>query len=274
MGKAEGVRSPRVRSMTAVLASAALSATIQRLLDGRAPTVSGWVRPNYAGATVSLTGGAAAALASAVTATALAPPGHRRGYATATTAALVAGAYDDLFAPRWERPVDKGAVGHLHALAQGRPSGGVVKVAMIGAGAFVSAPVGTALGRRCVQAALVAGAANVVNLFDLRPGRAAKVTLLVGVPLTWQGSAAAGAAVGAATAALPADLGERHLLGDTGANPLGALLGLALAGRATRIRVGALTAILALTAASERISFSRVIDSLAPLRALDKWGRR
>lgn len=259
--------------MTAVLLSAALSALIQRVLEGRTPTVRGWLRPNYAGATVSLTGGAAAALASAVAATALAPPGRRRGYATATTAALAAGAYDDLFASRWERPADKGAGGHLHALAQGRPSGGVVKVAVIGAGAFASAPVGTALGRRCVQAALVAGTANLINLFDLRPGRAAKVTLLIGVPLTWQGSAAAGAAVGAAAAALPADLAQRHLLGDTGANPLGALLGLALADRETPIRVGALTAILALTAASERISFSSVIDSLAPLRALDKWGR-
>lgn len=260
--------------MAAVLASAAVSASVQRLLDRRPPAVRGWLRPNYAGRTVSLTGGAAAALASAVTATALAPPGRRRGYATATTAALVAGAYDDLFAPRWERPADKGAGGHLHALAQGRPSGGVVKVAVIGAGAFASAPVGTALCRRCVQAALVAGTANLINLFDLRPGRAAKVTLLVGVPLTWQGSTAAGAAVGAAAAALPADLGERHLLGDTGANPVGALLGLALAGRETRFGVGALTAILALTAASERISFSRVIDSVTPLRALDKWGRR
>lgn len=190
------------------------------------------------------------------------------------TAAVVAGCYDDLIAPRWERQADKGAGGHLQALLEGRPSGGVVKVVLIGAGAFASAPASTAVGRRCVQAALVAGTANLVNLFDLRPGRAAKVTVLVGVPLLWQGSTAAGAAVGAAAAALPADLGERHLLGDTGANPLGALLGLALAGRGMPMRAGALAVVLALTAASERISFSRVIDSVAPLRALDNWGRR
>lgn len=264
----------RARSAIAVLVSAVVGASMQRALDRRSPAVPGWTRANYAGRPVTLTGGVSAALASVLTAVVLAPAGRRRGVLTAATAAAAAGAYDDLIAPRWEQSGDKGARGHLQALLSGRPSGGVVKVVLIGAGAFSGAPARTSRGRRCADAALVAGAANLVNLFDLRPGRAAKVTVLAGAPLVGLGAATAGAAVGAAAAALPADLGERHLLGDTGANPLGALLGLALTCRGRRARAGALVVILALTAASERVSFSRVIDSVGPLRALDGWGRR
>lgn len=247
---------------------------MQRVLDRRAPAVAGWTRANYAGRPVALTGGVSAALVSLSTAVALTSTGRRTGVCTAVTAAAAAGAYDDLVAPRWERSGDKGARGHLRALRSGRPSGGVVKVALIGAGALCAAPVGTAPGRRCADAVLIAGGANLINLFDLRPGRAAKVVVLAGVPLAGLGATTAGAALGAAVAALPADLGERHLLGDTGANPLGALLGLALVSRDRGTRAVALVVILALTAASERVSFSRVIDSVGPLRALDRWGRR
>ena len=64
------------------------------------------------------------------------------------------------------------------------------------------------------------------------------------------------------------------MLGDTGANALGALAGaLALEQLGTRGRVGALAALAALTLASERVSFTDVIAGHAPLRALDEWGR-
>jgi hypothetical protein len=74
---------------------------------------------------------------------------------------------------------------------------------------------------------------------------------------------------------LPADLGERAMLGDAGANGLGAVLGLALAGRlpGRGARLAALAAVGSLTAASEVVSFSRVIDAVPPLRAVDRLGR-
>src|ERR671914_467045 len=133
--------------------------------------------------------------------------------------------------------------------------------------------------------ALVAGGANLMNLFDLRPGRAIKVGLLVGAPLAaasgrigpgGRGAAAAvvAAPLGAAAALLPEDLGEKAMLGDAGANALGALLGLA----ATRLGRGGRLAILAgvvgLTGASEFVSFTKVIQSSPPLHWFDMLGRR
>jgi hypothetical protein len=118
--------------------------------------------------------------------------------------------------------------------------------------------------------AVVAAAANMLNLFDLRPGRALKVGLVAGAVLGEPGIA------GTCVGLLPADLQERTMLGDAGANALGAVLGVGLlrrlAGRPAR--AAALLVLAALTAASESVSFSAVIDSSPPLRWLDQLGRR
>ena len=65
------------------------------------------------------------------------------------------------------------------------------------------------------------------------------------------------------------------MLGDAGANALGALLGVALAARTgTAGRAVLLAGLAGLTAASERVSFTRVIESTPGLRELDALGRR
>jgi len=81
--------------------------------------------------------------------------------------------------------------------------------------------------------------------------------------------------VGAAAGLLPADLGERRMLGDTGANLLGAVLGLAVVLETSRpVRTGVLLALVLLNLASERVSFTKVIDATPGLRHLDRLGRR
>ncbi|MGI4895100.1 MAG: hypothetical protein ACRYF3_08315, partial [Janthinobacterium lividum] len=66
----------------------------------------------------------------------------------------------------------------------------------------------------------------------------------------------------------------RSMLGDTGANALGALLGVAALARWRRPgRAAALAVVLGLTLASERISFSRAIEAVPLLRELDRLGR-
>jgi UDP-N-acetylmuramyl pentapeptide phosphotransferase/UDP-N-acetylglucosamine-1-phosphate transferase len=189
-------------------------------------------------------------------------------------AALGAGAvglYDDLN----ERGKSKGFRGHLGALAHGEVTTGAVKILGIGATGLAA---GTLLRRdpldRLLTGVVVAGAANVINLFDLRPGRATKAALIGGAAGASRGNALAAATLAAATALLPEDLGERTMLGDTGANALGAALGVAAAAHASRTRLLTLAAALtALTAASEKISFTKVIAATPPLRFLDEWGR-
>jgi UDP-N-acetylmuramyl pentapeptide phosphotransferase/UDP-N-acetylglucosamine-1-phosphate transferase len=175
----------------------------------------------------------------------------------------------------------RGFRGHLRALAEGRLTTGGLK---LGGGAalaiVVCAPLGGRLGPLLVDAALVALAANLGNLFDRAPGRTTKVAALAAVVLV----AAVGAeeqllgvavVVGAALALLGADLGERLMLGDTGANAVGAALGLGVVLTAPLPgRVVVVAALVALNLASEVVSFSRVIDGVAPLRALDRLGRR
>ena len=176
------------------------------------------------------------------------------------------------------RAGDKGLAGHLAAARAGRVSGGVVKVAVIGAAAFAAAGrLGEAerLPDRILRAGVIAGSANLLNLLDLRPGRAAKAALAAGL-ITSSGPAGgvAAATAGAAAAVLPGDVGERTMLGDLGANTLGALLGVRLAAGSLGTRVGAAVVVGALTAASERVSFSQVIDATPALRWVDQLGRR
>jgi UDP-N-acetylmuramyl pentapeptide phosphotransferase/UDP-N-acetylglucosamine-1-phosphate transferase len=237
-------------------------------------------RTNFRGRTVSLAGGPALALGATAGAVV-----HRPEHAAATVVAgLGAGAvglYDDLVGGRPEHAA-KGFRGHLGALRQGRVTSGLVKIAGVGAAGLAAAallPGRTAGGpagaprRRGVDvllgAGVIAGAANLFNLLDLRPGRALKAGLAAGTPLGASGP------LGAAGALLPADLDERIMLGDAGANALGALLGTAYVARTgTFGRLAALAGIVALTAASEKVSFTKVIEGNPALHAIDQWGRR
>ncbi len=177
---------------------------------------------------------------------------------------------------------DRGFRGHLEALVHGRLTTGAMKLFGGGVVAIVlAAAPGQVSGRRLLaDAALVALAANLGNLFDRAPGRTIKVGLLVYVPIAMAaGTSPVGLAlapvVGAAAGLLPADLGERLMLGDTGANLLGAVLGLAVVLETSRpVRTGVLVALVLLNAASERVSFTKVIDGTPGLRHLDRLGRR
>lgn len=125
--------------------------------------------------------------------------------------------------------------------------------------------------------ALIAASANLVNLLDLRPGRALKVGGIAALPALLQprGRSLAAACLGSAAAALGPDLAERDMLGDGGANALGALLGTAAVASAPRpVRLALLAGAVGLTLASERVSFTKVIERTPALAAIDRWGRR
>ena len=240
---------------------------------------------------------------------------------------LVTGAYafgmaDDAFGDSSH----KGFRGHLRALGAGRLTTGLLKMAGIGGIALVygaSAASGV-LQRSGVEgdpvlhaglfaaawllaALTIALAANLLNLLDLRPGRALKsyVVLVAAPAALFSASAVAsyneqvvayagelsGLALGpgetfAVTAGMllivlgPAlavwryDLGERGMLGDGGANAAGAVVGYLLAGVLSLTGLAVATGVLlVLNVASERVSFSAIIERVGFLRWLDGLGR-
>lgn len=270
--------------------SAAVSATVARLawagLQAAPPGGEKlWTRHNHRGGALTLLEGPAYAVAAALgAATAPGVPGRLRAAgALAAAGAGAFGAVDDL----GDTGTSKGLRGHLGALREGRLTTGGLKVLGIGATGLAAAVLAVPRDPRrgsvarladvAVGGALVAGAANLVNLLDLRPGRALKVVLLH-APAALDAHPAGrlvAAAGGAAVALLPDDLAERAMLGDTGANAAGALLGTALAARlGPRGRLATLGGLVALTLTSERVSFTRVIEATPGLREFDALGRR
>ncbi|HEY0357059.1 MAG TPA: hypothetical protein VGD11_00675 [Mycobacteriales bacterium] len=283
--------SPRFRRLALAGAGAVGARGLLRAAASLPPaTRAALERTNHRGEPVSLLAGPVVALAATASAAAGATtPRLRAAVLVAGLGAGALGLYDDIAGARPEQRADKGFRGHLRALAAGRVSAGAVKVAGIGAaGLAAGALLGRTPGRpvrtvadAVVAGGMVAGTANLLNLLDLRPGRAVKAAAVLAVPLLTAGAGdlVAGHLVagplGAAAAVLPEDLGESVMLGDGGANALGALLGLGLAVRLGPAgRWAALAGLVALTAASERVSFTRVIEATPGLRELDRLGRR
>jgi hypothetical protein len=235
-------------------------------------------------------------------------------------AAFGLGMIDDLFGDRSVR----GFRGHVGELVRGRLTTGALKLLGIGAAAaYVATDLASAVIQR--DSALVAGAwtaaatwwlawalvtlvialtANLVNLMDVRPGRALKAYSLIAVcgaagilasvlravaandGSVWASRPGAPEIVGSALgllllvlgpvfAAWRHDLGERAMLGDAGANAAGALAGYLLASSLSLVGLAVAAAfMLALNLASEKVSYTEVIESNGLLRWLDGLGRR
>lgn len=280
---AEGAFAAALGAAAARLAfGAARGAVAEGGSAGRDPKL--WNRVNHRGEPVTLLEGPAYA-AGAVAALAVVPgvpPALRTAAVGAAAGAGAFGVYDDLYGSGDRR----GLRGHLTALARGELTTGAVKILGIGgagllAGSLVRQGPHDTVVDKVLAGVTIAAAANAVNLFDLRPGRAIKAATIAALPAMLRHHAAPGAAavrwagLGAALALLPEDLDERAMLGDSGANALGAVLGTAAVASASRAglawRAAALTAV---TLASEKVSFTKVIANTPPLRALDGLGRR
>ena len=156
--------------------------------------------------------------------------GPALGVVLAALAFGLLGLLDDLV----EETGVRGFRGHLGALRGGRLSGGGAKLlgGLLAALLVATLAVGGDWWQVLLGAVVVASAANVANLFDLRPGRAAKVFLplwLLGCLLDPTAGAWSAGMAGAALACLPLDLREEGMLGDSGANALGAVVGTLLA---------------------------------------------
>ncbi len=179
-----------------------------------------------------------------------------------------------------ERRAPRGWRGHGAALLRGELSTGVLKaVGSLGLALLATSMLGLSHGRWLLASAVLVLATNAFNLLDLRPGRAVKAFVLLGVglgfgagqarPLWSLGLFAAPALVAGAY-----DVRERAMLGDTGANAIGALAGLwlvlALSGTGQLV---ALALLAALTFYGEVRSISGFVERTPGLRHLDSLGR-
>ena len=195
---------------------------------------------------------------------------------------MLLGMIDDLFGPGQR----KGFRGHLDALLRGQLTGGGVKLLGGGALALLMAyfliPGEPRWLTIPASAILIALTANFINLFDLRPGRALKVYWLVSLPLAIFFLPSAGSAVGTAFLLLllatliyaPFDFAGMMMLGDTGANPLGAFLGFCLALALPLWGQGiAILLLIGIHVYTERASITRLIERVPVLHRLDRLGR-
>jgi hypothetical protein len=163
------------------------------------------------------------------------------------------GLADDL----WSGP-ERGFRAHLGS----RRSTGVLKLIGIPAYALLRT-------RSLSAAALVGLAANGLNQLDTRPGRALKTFFLAAAALRLRSGAVWGGVLLA-----PYDLREMTMLGDAGANALGAVLGFDSVARFdSRGRWLAIGALAGLTLLGERRSLGRLIETTPVLRVLDTIGR-
>jgi hypothetical protein len=181
--------------------------------------------------------------------------GTPRRSALAVTGITAIGIADDL----WSGP-ERGWRAHLRT----RRTTGILKllgIPVLGAAATGSLAGGLTVGL----------AANALNQLDTGPGRALKA--FIGSALWFPGTSSGGYA-GVAVLLLPYDLRERSMLGDGGANALGAVVGLGLVrmlrGRALLPAIGVLGA---LNYFGETRSIGRLIDETPWLRRLDRLGR-
>lgn len=125
---------------------------------------------------------------------------------------------------------------------------------------------------RSLSGALLVGlSANAINQLDTRPGRALKAFALGALMLR-------GAPRGVAAAAVllaPYDLREMAMLGDSGSNTLGAVLGFRSVEVLTeRQRWSAIAALAGLTLLGERRSLGELIERTPVFRELDALGRQ
>jgi UDP-GlcNAc:undecaprenyl-phosphate/decaprenyl-phosphate GlcNAc-1-phosphate transferase len=179
-----------------------------------------------------------------------------------------------------DRPLQRGWRGHGAAVLRGEPSTGALKAAgSLGLALFTMSYFELSNGRWLLAAGVLVLATNAFNLLDLRPGRSTKAFVLLGAGLgigsgevrpLWS----LGLFAGPALVAGLYDLRERAMLGDTGANLLGALAGLwlvlTLSGTGQLVALGVLAVI---TLYGELRSISALLERVPGLRELDSWGR-
>ncbi|WMM26477.1 phospho-N-acetylmuramoyl-pentapeptide-transferase [Tissierella sp. MB52-C2] len=186
------------------------------------------------------------------------------------------GLLDDLIG---EKKV-KGLKGHIKSFLKGTLTTGAIKAFM---GLFialvVSSFISNTLGDFIINSLLIGLFTNFINLFDLRPGRASKVFLIISVVLFLTSFKNERSYIlfsfwGILIPYISLDLKAKVMMGDVGSNTLGFTLGIYTASYFnTMTRLIILVILIIFHIMAEKVSFSKVIDNNRFLKFLDNIGR-
>ncbi|HMC07624.1 MAG TPA: hypothetical protein VKG89_09565 [Solirubrobacterales bacterium] len=190
------------------------------------------------------------------------------------------GLLDDSLGRGTERAAPRGWRRHAAALAEGRFSTGAIKaIGALALAAYATSGLGRHDLRYLADLALLLLTTNLFNLLDLRPGRVEKVFVTLVLALcvgawTVEPLELLGLFIGPVLMVAAFTLRERAMLGDTGANLVGALAGVSLlVTLGDTGRLVALAVVAAVNLYGEFRSISRTIEAVPLLRSLDSLGR-
>ena len=186
-----------------------------------------------------------------------------------------AGALDDLIGNRSV----SGLKGHFKSLLKGELTTGGFKALFGGfVGLVVSVCISNDIVDIIVNTLIIALSTNLMNLFDLRPGRAIKVYLVIMIAifftLTGYVQILPLLILPNVLAYFNYDLKAKAMMGDTGSNVLGISIGILMVmGYTFKVRVSWLVFLVLIHILTEKFSLTKIIEKNKVLNFIDKLGR-
>ncbi len=188
----------------------------------------------------------------------------------------VVGLIDDLAGSR----STLGFKGHIKSLLKGKLTTGGLKAVV---GGLVSLFIGSLFSSHVfeiiVNALIIALSTNLINLLDLRPGRAIKGFLLIALSFVFVGLSNEVriiliSFIAYTIAYLPQDIRAKSMMGDVGSNALGIILGIVVVVSYTIItRYIVLGILILIHIFTERYSLTEIIERNPILNYIDELGR-
>lgn len=172
-----------------------------------------------------------------------------------------------------------GLKGHFKSLFKGKLTTGGFKALFGGfVGLIISVSISKDLVDIIVNTLIIALSTNLMNLFDLRPGRAIKVYLVIMITifctLTGYIKILPLLILPNVLAYFNFDLKAKAMMGDTGSNVLGISIGILMAfGYTFYVRIGWLVFLVLIHLLTEKFSLTKIIEKNKVLNFIDRLGR-
>ncbi|XAM52738.1 hypothetical protein TVTCOM_28520 [Terrisporobacter vanillatitrophus] len=172
-----------------------------------------------------------------------------------------------------------GLKGHFKSLLKGKLTTGGFKALFGGfVGLIISVSISKNITDIIVNTLIIALSTNLMNLFDLRPGRAIKVYLVIMITifitLTGYIKILPLLILPNVLAYFNFDLKAKAMMGDTGSNVLGISIGILMAfGYTLNVRIGWLVFLVLIHLLTEKFSLTKIIEKNKVLNFIDRLGR-